>query len=82
MHNLGMKVMSHLAIGLGKRSDFFEHWFIRDTCSTLRLIHYKPRIENVVEQGKLSSEELRFTTPIHTDSGFLTLLTTFGYPGL
>jgi len=25
---------------------------------------------------------LRFTTPIHTDSGFLTLLSTFNYPGL
>lgn len=31
---------------------------------------------------KLSSEELKFTTPIHTDSGFLTLLSTFNYHGL
>jgi len=31
---------------------------------------------------KLSTEELKFTTPIHTDSGFLTLLSTFNYHGL
>ncbi len=31
---------------------------------------------------KLSKDELRFTTPIHTDSGFLTLLSTFHYHGL
>lgn len=31
---------------------------------------------------KLSSEELKFTTPIHTDSGFLTILSTFHYHGL
>ena len=30
----------------------------------------------------LSAEELRFTTPIHTDSGFLTLLSTFNNHGL
>jgi len=30
----------------------------------------------------LSTEELKFTTPIHTDSGFLTLLSTFNYTGL
>ena len=31
---------------------------------------------------KLTTEELKFTTPIHTDSGFLTLLSTFNYHGL
>jgi isopenicillin N synthase-like dioxygenase len=35
-----------------------------------------------VDSDKLSPEDLRLTTPIHTDSGFLTLLSTFGYPGL
>ena len=25
---------------------------------------------------------MKFTTPIHTDSGFLTLLSTFNFPGL
>ena len=35
-----------------------------------------------MDSDKLSPEDLRLTTPIHTDSGFLTLLSTFGYPGL
>ena len=35
-----------------------------------------------MDSDKLSPDDLRLTTPIHTDSGFLTLLSTFGYPGL
>jgi isopenicillin N synthase-like dioxygenase len=35
-----------------------------------------------VDSDKLPPDELRLTTPIHTDSGFLTFLSTFGYPGL
>lgn len=36
----------------------------------------------MVKQDQLKEEDLKFTTPIHTDSGFLTLLSTFNYPGL
>lgn len=82
MHKLGIKIMSHIAEGLGKPADFFDSWFINNTCSTFRLIHYLPRSEQVVDQTSLSNEELKFTTPIHTDSGFLTLLSTFTYHGL
>lgn len=82
MHNLGMTVLSHIADGLGKPSNFFEDWFAYDTCSSMRLIHYKPRSSNVVQQDKLKEDELKLTTPIHTDSGFLTLLSTFNYTGL
>ncbi len=35
-----------------------------------------------MDSDKLSPDDLRLTTPIHTDSGFLTLLSTFGFPGL
>lgn len=35
-----------------------------------------------MSSDKLSTDEIRFTTPIHSDSGILTLLSTFGYPGL
>jgi hypothetical protein len=50
-------------------------------CSTFRIIHYPPwdgpPPENaIVEDGKV------VTTPDHTDSCFLTLLTTFNYRGL
>ncbi len=82
MHQLGIKVMSHIADGLGKPSNYFDDWFVNDTCSTQRLIHYKPRSANVVQQDKLKEEDLKFTTPIHTDSGFLTLLSTFNFTGL
>lgn len=82
MHRLGMKIMEHIAEGLGKPTNFFDKWFEKDTLSTLRTIHYLPRSSEVVKSDKLSEEELKFTTPIHTDSGFLTLLSVFNYPGL
>jgi isopenicillin N synthase-like dioxygenase len=74
--------MSHIAEGLGKPIDYFNQWFINNTCSTFRIIRYLPRSTKLVDMDKLSEDELRFTTPIHTDSGFLTLLSTFSYPGL
>lgn len=82
MHKLGTKLMSHIAEGLGKPANFFDRWFVHDTCSTMRLIHYSPRSFSLVEQNELSNEQMKYTTPIHTDSGFLTLLSTFGFPGL
>lgn len=75
--------MQHIAEGVGKNSDYFDEWFQKDTISTFRIIRYLPRGQSdAVNFEKLTSEEMRFTTPIHTDSGFLTLLSTFGYPGL
>jgi isopenicillin N synthase-like dioxygenase len=82
MHSLGLNLMSHIAEGLGKSRYYFDNWFAKDTLSTQRIIHYLPRKDHIVDQSKLSEDELQFTTPIHTDSGFLTLLTTFNYPGL
>ena len=82
MHKLGIKIMQHVALGLEKPADFFDEWFLSNTCSTLRIIHYLPRATNLVDMEKLSQDQLRFTTPIHTDSGFLTLLSTFNYHGL
>lgn len=35
-----------------------------------------------MRSDSLEQAEYRLTTPEHTDSGFITLLTTFGYPGL
>jgi isopenicillin N synthase-like dioxygenase len=82
MHAFGMKILSHIAMGLGKQADFFERWFKHNTCSTLRIIHYKPRKSLVVKHDQLPIEDLKYVTPIHTDSGFLTFLSTFGYSGL
>lgn len=84
MQKLGIRLMSHIAEGLGKPANFFDQWFMDDTCSTFRIIRYLPRTgaEAPVSKEKLSGEQLKFTTPIHTDSGFLTLLSTFGFGGL
>ena len=77
-----MNLMTHIAEGLGKPKTFFHRWFEFDTCSTFRIIHYLPRATNVVDNSELDDEALKYTTPIHTDSGFLTILSTFNYPGL
>mmetsp|Transcript_66344 Transcript_66344/g.91863 ORF Transcript_66344/g.91863 Transcript_66344/m.91863 type:complete len:120 (+) Transcript_66344:467-826(+) len=82
MHQLAMKLISYLAIGMGKDRDFFDSWFEKDSLSTFRSIHYLPRAAGVVDSSKLTEEGRKLTTPEHTDSGFITLLTTFSYPGL
>ena len=74
--------MSHIAEGLGKPANYFERWFENDTCSTMRLIHYLPRSANIVRSDRLNESEYKLTTPPHADGGFLTLLSTFNYPGL
>jgi isopenicillin N synthase-like dioxygenase len=73
---------SYIALGLGKDRDFFTPWFEKDSLSTFRTIYYKPRSQATVKQDLLESDEFKLVTPEHSDSGFLTLLTTFGYPGL
>ena len=50
--------------------------------STFRAIHYLPRSANLVDSSKLDENGRKLTAPEHCDSGFMTLLTTFGYPGL
>ena len=71
-----------LAEGLGKRSDYFDPWF-KDACtSTYRAIHYLPRSDNAADHSKLNKADRALVTPEHADTGFITVLTTFGYPGL
>lgn len=70
-------------MGLGKDRDFFNQWFDNDQLSTFRSIYYLPRShESAAKSDKLDADLIKLTTPEHCDSGFLTLLTTFGYPGL
>lgn len=61
---MSAKLLSLLATSLGKSPSFFEH-YLKDSLSTLRLLHYPP-----VPAAR--SQEL-ICTP-HTDSGILTLL--------
>mmetsp|Transcript_10144 Transcript_10144/g.16615 ORF Transcript_10144/g.16615 Transcript_10144/m.16615 type:complete len:343 (+) Transcript_10144:454-1482(+) len=80
--NVALLVVELLAEGLGKDAGFFEHWFRKSTLTTFRSIHYLPRSAAVVDSNELTVEQAKLTTPEHSDSGFLTFLATFGYPGL
>lgn len=66
-------------MGLGKNADYFDSWFAEECSSVWRGIHYKPRpADQLLDDARLS----KLTAPEHRDSGFITLLTTFMYPGL
>ena len=83
MHKTCSTILSMLAQGLDKPPDYFEPW-IKDGCSSVfRAIHYLPRHhERAADSSGLDAESVKLVTPEHTDSGFVTLLTTFDYPGL
>ena len=80
--NLGVKLAEYIALGLGKDRHFFRDWFTGAPLSTFRTIKYLPRAESTVKSDKLDNAAFRLTTPPHCDSGFITILATFGYPGL
>jgi isopenicillin N synthase-like dioxygenase len=48
----------------------------------MRTIRYTARVDSGAKMDQLSYGDLNLTSPPHTDSGFITILTTFGYPGL
>ena len=82
MHALSIRLLEYLALGLGKERDFFRDWFAEDSLSTYRAIHNAPRASNIVDSSELSEDLFKLTTPEHSDSGFLTILSTLGFPGL
>ena len=82
MHALSLKLLEYLAIGLNKDRYFFYPWFEQDSLSTYRAIHILPRSTNIRDYSKMSAEHYKLTTPEHCDSGFMTILSTLGYPGL
>ena len=82
VRTLGLKLAEYIAIGLGKDRHFFRDWFTGAPLSTFRTIKYLPRSQSTVKSDQLKAEEYRLTTPPHCDSGFMTILATFGYPGL
>jgi len=64
LQSLSARLLSLLAVSLGKPSSFFDH-YLTDSLSTLRLLHYPP--------VPASRQQDLICTP-HTDSGILTLL--------
>lgn len=85
---LASKLLSLLAMSLGKPPDFFAH-YLEDSLSTLRLLHYPPAAAetkaeldaNADQYGSVPAtpppepdEPVKLSCTPHTDSGILTLL--------
>ena len=80
MTEMGLEITHLLAIGLGKEENYFDELFLRKPLSTLRLMHYPVREEPISEAAK--RDGLVLTCVEHTDSTFMTFLSTFYNPGL
>ena len=72
-----MGILSHLAVGLGLSSTAFEALFHPHPLSSLRMLHYPaPEIPPAETESSQSQDDVIYSG--HTDSGCVTLLTTFG----
>lgn len=69
LQDLSSKLLSLLAISLGKPADFFST-YLTDSLSTLRLLHYPPQSK----PAQPKPDEVKLCCTPHTDSGILTLL--------
>ena len=67
---------------MGKDRDYFTEWFKDDPLSTLRATHIQPRSKNIVDSSELNENDVKLCCTEHTDAGFVTLVSTLGYPGL
>ena len=76
------ELVSLIAEGLGKTPDFFDGWYEHSTLSTYSINHYMPRDRGVVKNDLVKGAQYKILIAQHTDSGFVTLLSTLGYPGL
>ena len=73
LQTLASKLLSLLAVSLGKPSDFFIP-YLEDSLSTLRLLHYPAVASAASGSGSAPTEEVKLSCTPHTDSGILTLL--------
>lgn len=69
------RLLSLLAIALGKNEDFFSP-YLDHSLSTLRLLHYPPVSVSQTREldDELANRVVRLSCTPHTDSGILTLL--------
>lgn len=81
LHQIAMDILKLASIGLGFKYNAFEDLFKNKPCSTFRLLHYPPWDGNPPANALIEDNKV-VTTPVHTDSCFLTLLATFQYHGL
>lgn len=81
MHNTAMEILRLAAHGLGIDESAFTRLFDDKPLTTFRMIHY-PTWQSTPPEVCLLDNGKVITTPAHTDTGFMTLLTTFHYRGL
>ena len=83
MINAGMEFIRLTALGLGHDEHVFDDRFVPKSVSTLRIMHYPTyKAKGAATSRQDHGQDFTFTCEEHTDSGFLTLLITFTYPGL
>lgn len=80
MHNTALEVSRLIARGLGAAEDWFDNMFSPYPLSTLRLINYPVRPQPIPDCAR--DGEYILHCGGHTDTPFVTLLTTFDYRGL
>ncbi|XP_062504312.1 isopenicillin N synthase-like [Corticium candelabrum] len=73
--------MRLLALGLGLKENFFDHLFIPNTLSTLRLLCYPPRPGPPPADAVCDDGTVLYCND-HADVGIMTMVTTFNKPGL
>jgi len=76
------EILRHIAESFDLDSNFFDQWYERDTLSTFSVNHYCPRDRGITKNDEIKGEQYFTTIAQHTDTGFVTLLATLGYPGL
>ncbi|XP_063721667.1 probable iron/ascorbate oxidoreductase DDB_G0283291 [Symsagittifera roscoffensis] len=86
MTSVSQRLLKMLSMGMGMKEDFWEHFCGRgDYMSTFRLLHYPTRTHLKSEEiPPVAREEdgTLVTTGQHSDTSFMTLLSTFQNPGL
>jgi isopenicillin N synthase-like dioxygenase len=73
LQSLASKLLSLLAVSLGKPADYFAP-YLEDSLSTLRLLHYPAVASAASGSGSTQPGEVKLSCTPHTDSGILTLL--------
>lgn len=76
-----IEFMRLLAIGLHLEENFFDYIFIPNTLSTLRLLSYPPRTKPPPPCAVMDDGTVLYCDS-HADVGIVTMLTSFGQPGL
>lgn len=81
MHNTAMEISRLIARGLGATEDCFDNMMNPYPLSTLRLINYPPRPQPIPDVAHADGGYILHCGG-HTDTPFITLLSTFDYGGL